>query len=233
MAAKLACDEAGSIGCTLADREAGLVSAAEVSAALQRMIDDISRERGRAAAALHGLQEGRSRLATILLGTRHPLAARAMEALNAAIDRLREADHLAAQGTLAVVDYARALGITSPQRPASPPSTRVSPVLQRDPQAMAALRRRSGSKMPAPGCRVVPAARVPPTGCSSTRPGSHSPARRLPSRKGICAAAGHPEHAMGCALTGIRWHRSPGNTSRHTRRHCCASPGHPRKRYWS
>lgn len=96
------------------------MSVAEVGAALRRIVDGISGERGRAAATLQGLQESRSRLAIILRGTRHPLAERAMEALNAAIDRLREADHLAAQSATAVVDYARALGIgvsATPSRP--------------------------------------------------------------------------------------------------------------------
>ncbi|MGW0434502.1 DddA-like double-stranded DNA deaminase toxin [Micromonospora sp. NPDC003197] len=90
------------------------MSVAEVSAALRAIVDSISRERGRAAGVLRAVQDSRSRLGVTLRGSRHPLVGRALDGFAAAIERLREADHLAAQSAEAVRAYANAIGIDLP-----------------------------------------------------------------------------------------------------------------------
>jgi hypothetical protein len=78
------------------------------------IVDRISRERGRTAGVVRDLQDSRSRLGVTLRGSRHPLVGRALDGFTAAIDRLQEADHLAAQSAEAVRAYAHAIGIDIP-----------------------------------------------------------------------------------------------------------------------
>jgi hypothetical protein len=87
------------------------VSVADVGAALRAVIDGIEREPQRAARVAAALQSSRDRLAATVRASRHPLAMRALGAVAAAVDRVREADDLAAQAEEAARGYARAMGV--------------------------------------------------------------------------------------------------------------------------
>ncbi|WP_158632455.1 hypothetical protein [Micromonospora sp. Llam0] len=87
------------------------MSLADVGAALRAVIDGIERERQRAAQVAAALQSSRDRLAATVRESRHPLTMRALDAIAAATDRVREADDLAAQAGEAARGYARAMGI--------------------------------------------------------------------------------------------------------------------------
>lgn len=94
-------------------------SVAAVAAALRSFVESVARNRAQIAAAIVATVSSGRHLAEITRGSPHPLAQDASQRVAAAVQRLEEADRLAAGAAAAVVEYGRGLGINLP--PPSPP----------------------------------------------------------------------------------------------------------------
>jgi len=159
-----------------------------------------------------------------LRGSRHPLVGRALDGLAAALERLREADHLAAQNAEAVRAYAHAIGIdipapsNQPARNAGQTGTSAQPATGVVPPTQgwvddtgSRLPRRPSGKGPTHGL-FFDAGGTPLTGASPhrlTRPGAHHRAFHIdsPVRQAAVRASLHQRSATDGWMDG--WER-PG-----------------------